>query len=94
MPKRTRLTAFKAKAALAAVKSEKTLIELSEQFDVHANQIRQWKDQLIEGGIQCFWRRDESGDGAARDRCEDSSRQGMSPFSRAKTGWPSDFREK
>ena len=46
--------AFKAKAALSAVKGEQTLIELSEQFDVHANQIRQWKDQLIEGAASVF----------------------------------------
>jgi transposase-like protein len=30
---------FKAKVVLAAIKGEKTLSELSEQFDVHANQI-------------------------------------------------------
>jgi transposase len=57
MPKRTRRNhspAFKAKVALAAVRGEKTLIELSEQFDVHANQIRQWKDQLLEGASSVF----------------------------------------
>ena len=36
-------SAFKAKVALAAIKGDKTLVELSEQFDVHANQITQWK---------------------------------------------------
>ena len=46
--------AFKAKVALAAVKGEKTLTELAEQFDVHANQIRQWKDQLLEGAAGVF----------------------------------------
>ena len=57
MPKRTRRNhspAFKAKVALAAVWGEKTLTELSEQFGIHANQIRQWKDQLLEGASSVF----------------------------------------
>ncbi|MDR6434729.1 transposase [Brucella pseudogrignonensis] len=29
-------------------------MELSQQFDVHANQIKQWKDQLLEGAIGVF----------------------------------------
>ena len=39
---------FKAKVALAAIKGDKTLVELSEYFDIHANQITQWKTQLLE----------------------------------------------
>jgi transposase len=57
MTKRSRRNhspAFKAKVALAAVRGEKTLTELAEQFDVHANQIRQWKDQLLEGASAVF----------------------------------------
>jgi transposase len=34
--------------ALAAAKGDKTLSELSQQFDVHPNQITQWKGQLLE----------------------------------------------
>lgn len=30
------------------------LVELSQQFDVHANQIKQWKDQLLEGATGVF----------------------------------------
>ncbi len=48
-PRRNHTAAFKAKVALAAVKGEKTLAELAEQFDVHPNQITQWKSQLLEG---------------------------------------------
>jgi transposase-like protein len=40
--------------ALAALKGEKTLSELAQQFDVHANQITQWKSQLLEGAAGIF----------------------------------------
>jgi transposase len=42
--------------ALAAIRGEQTLAELAQQFDVHANQIKQWKDQLLEGGDRCVRR--------------------------------------
>ena len=41
--RRTHSPAFKAKVALAAIKGEKTLAELAQQYDVHANQITTWK---------------------------------------------------
>jgi transposase len=53
-PRRNHTAAFKAKVALAAIKGEKTLTELAEQFDVHANQITQWKSQLLEGAAGVF----------------------------------------
>lgn len=52
--RRNHTPAFKAKVALAAVKGEKTLTELAQQFDVHPNQIKQWKDQLLEGAVGVF----------------------------------------
>jgi len=45
-PRRNHSPAFKAKAAVSAIKGEKTLIELAQEFDVHPNQIKQWRDQL------------------------------------------------
>jgi transposase len=40
---------FKAKLPLAAIKGDKALAELAQLFDVHPNQITQWKAQLLEG---------------------------------------------
>ena len=57
MSKRTRRNhapAFKAKVALAAVKGEKTLAELAQQFDVHPNQITACKAQLVDGAAEVF----------------------------------------
>jgi len=53
-PRRNHSLAFKAKVALAAVKGEKTLAELAQQFDVHANQITTWRTQLLEGAAGVF----------------------------------------
>ncbi|HDG9824956.1 TPA: IS3-like element ISKpn11 family transposase [Acinetobacter nosocomialis] len=53
-PRRNHSPAFKAKVALAAIRGEQTLVELSQQFDVHANQIKQWKDQLLDGATGVF----------------------------------------
>jgi len=53
-PRRNHTADFKAKVALATIKGEKTLSELTQQFDVHANQITQWKSQLLEGAAGVF----------------------------------------
>ena len=53
-PRRSHSSAFKAKVALAAVKGEKTLAELAQLFDVHANQITTWRTQLLEGAAGVF----------------------------------------
>lgn len=53
-PRRNHSPTFKAKVALAAVKGEKTLAELAQQFDVHPNQITTWRAQLLEGAAGVF----------------------------------------
>ena len=53
-PRRNHSPAFKAKVALATLKGETTLAELAQQFDVHPNQITQWRAQLLEGASGIF----------------------------------------
>ncbi len=52
--RRNHSAAFKAKVALAAIKGEETLAQLVTRFDVHANQIVQWKNQLLERAAEAF----------------------------------------
>ena len=47
-PRRNHTPVFKSKVAVAAIKGDKTVAELAQQFDVHPNQITQWKNQLLE----------------------------------------------
>jgi transposase-like protein len=57
MTRRTRRNhspAFKAKVALAAIKGERTIAQLADQFDVHPNQITTWKTQLEGGAADVF----------------------------------------
>jgi transposase len=53
-PRRNHAPGFKAKVALAAIKGDRTLAELAEQFDVHPNQITTWKAQLENGAADIF----------------------------------------
>lgn len=53
-PRRNHSPQFKAKVALAALRGDKTLAELAERFDVHPNQITQWKQQAVENLAAAF----------------------------------------
>ena len=53
-PRRNHSAAFKAKVALAAVKGDQTLAQLAERFDVHPNQITQWKGELLQRAAEVF----------------------------------------
>jgi len=57
MAKRTRRNrsgGFKAKVALTALRGEKTLIEIAEQFEVYPTQVTEWKKQLLERACNVF----------------------------------------
>ena len=53
-PRRNHTPAFKAKVALAAIKGDRTLAQIAEQFDVHPNQITSWKAQLEGSAADVF----------------------------------------
>ena len=55
-PRRNHSATFKAKVALAAIKGEQTMVELSERFQVHPNQITEWKKQLLDRAEEVFER--------------------------------------
>ncbi len=52
--RRTHSPEFKAKVALAAVQENLTMAELVKKFDVHANQITDWKKQLLDSAPDVF----------------------------------------
>ena len=60
--RRNHAPAFKAKVALAALREEGTLAQLAERFDVHPNQVKQWKEQLITQAAEVFG----AGEGAGK----------------------------
>ena len=72
-PRRNHTPAFKAKVALAAIKGDRTLAQLAEQFDVHPNQITSWKAQLEGGAADVF------GSGGGRRRRATGHRREVAP---------------
>lgn len=53
-PRRNHAPSFKAKVALEALKGDQTIVELSQRFQVHPNQITEWKKQLLENAAEVF----------------------------------------
>ena len=54
--RRTHKPEFKAKVALAALQGGLTMAEIMKKFDVHANQVTDWKKQLLSSAPEVFGR--------------------------------------
>ena len=52
--RRTHTAAFKAQVALTALREDRTMDELCEKFELHPNQISEWKRQLLERAAELF----------------------------------------
>jgi transposase-like protein len=63
-------SAFKARAAVAAIKGEKTLADLAREYDVHRNQITAWTAQVLDGAAALF-----GGGASAASGFEDAARR-------------------
>ena len=52
--RRNHSSAFKDKVAIAAIEGDQPLAALAQRFDVHPNQITQWKAELMERAGEVF----------------------------------------
>ena len=53
-PRRNHQPAFKAKVALEAAKGEKTIAEIAQRYEIHPNQVGEWKKELLERAGDIF----------------------------------------
>lgn len=62
---------FKAKVALAALKGDKTMAELSSEFGVHATMITRWRSEAKEGLAEIFGKSDREEIREYKNKIED-----------------------
>lgn len=75
--RRTHSPEFKSKVALAAAKGDLTMAQMVKKFDVHANQITEWKKQLL-AGVSDVFERIPGRPRRARKRCRPCMRRSVS----------------
>lgn len=68
--RRNHSPSFKAKVAMAAIREDKTLAELAQQYDVHPNQIQDWKKRLMAEAEHIFGNGNAQADNAAEEKVE------------------------
>lgn len=68
-------SAFKAKVALEATKGERTMAQISSEYGVHVNQIRQWRQKLLEEMPGVFSDRRQKKDKEAEEMTSELYRQ-------------------
>lgn len=64
--------AQKFKIALAALRGDKTIVQIAEEYQVHPNQVSEWKKQLVEHGADIF-----SSNGDQKDSVNEKERDDL-----------------
>lgn len=68
--RRNHSPSFKAKVAMAALRGDKTLAEIAQQYDVHPNQIQDWKKRLTKEAEHAFENGNAHGDSVSEQEIE------------------------
>lgn len=66
--RRKHSSSFKLKVALAAIKGDKTISELCQQYEVHASMVNKWKLHLQRDGSKVFDSGESSSSSLSRDQ--------------------------
>jgi transposase len=69
--RRNHSPSFKAKVAMAAIRGDKTLAELAQQYDVHPNQIQDWKKRLLSEAERLFENGGAHGSGESEQKVQE-----------------------